>query len=493
MAGEFLGKSAVFTSSGSYDTARTGAYALPAGTSNRALVVVITATGPGNSNSPGDPEDWDVSYGGLPLAVRGLLVDAPGDDVPVAIAALSLDGVTPVGTTIEVDLSSAGFGPEVGVAFQAFVFENIRPADAALTHQFDTDDSPGDGSPTETVAVPETGDVVFTFTVGKFGASPTPALTFSSDGNSFTLEDATDLGDFTLTSGSDSYGARSAYTVSTFDAADTAAGFWTQEWDSSQSAAVLGTVSVVLRAVVSDTDTFNCDCEAESTYQTLGELRERMLVRCGYAAVKDNPPPGVADTMDEYLRSAQNFLYAQPANGSLRTERFYRWTMVAGERFYGLRANEDGCARSMDEYKVTWVGWEDLNGRWAPLTEGIPPELYTTVTQEGFPYRYEIRSCIEIFPAPQAAYTLRVKGHFGLEPFNSDSDRATIDSEAVFLLAVGNYLTDRDKPGATNALAQANAYVKAKVSGSHHTARYVPGPKGPPPMVQPRMVQFDDE
>jgi hypothetical protein len=483
---EFLGNSSVVSTTGAAADIRTGNYTLPSGTDDRMLVVVIYATGNASpSNTPGDPESWDVTYGGLPMNVTGLLVGAPGQDVRVAIAALSLNGVTPDDDEIAVDISDTGFGENIPLLFQAFVFDEVEPADAAFTYQLDTDDSPGDGTPTETTITVNDGDAVLSFTLSKHTSGGT--LSFAADEGSYTLVDASGFGSFTNTVGSDVFGARTAYEIVAADVLDTL------EWTSNQAGAILGTITVAFRGIAPCVDTMNCDCEVESSYETLAQLRERMLVRCGYAAVKDNPPPGVADTMDEYLRSAQTFLYAQPANGSLRTERFYRWTMTAGQRYYGLIDSTNCCPRNLSEYKVTWVGWEDLNGRWAPLTQGIPPEFYTMVNQQGFPYRYEIRNCIEIFPAPNGAYTLRVKGHFGLEAFTADSHRTTIDSEAVYLMAVGNYLTDKNKPGANNALAQANAYVKARVSGSHHTRRYVPGPKAPSPMVQPTMVQFDDE
>lgn len=225
---------------------------------------------------------------------------------------------------------------------------------------------------------------------------------------------------------------------------------------------------------MSDVVDFNCECADLPAYQTLAQLRRRMLVRGGYAAVADNPPPGVVTLIDEFLQGAQNGLYRDYA--ALHTERFFRWTMVPGTRYYGIAdSDETGCARKLDAYKVSGVWLEDLGGQWYELGKGISPALYTqALTNTGYPCRYEIRQCIEVYPAPQSAFTLWVKGHFGLDPFTDPDDATTIDSELVFLLALGRLKQDRGKPDAGGVLKDADRYLQRLVAGSHGTARYVP-------------------
>lgn len=240
--------------------------------------------------------------------------------------------------------------------------------------------------------------------------------------------------------------------------------------------------------MTNETD-FNSACEAISTYATLLTLRTRMLTRLGYAATASNPPPGMAALMDDYIRSAQIQLYAK--NPSLRTERFYRWTLAVGIRYYVLTASDLSCTKQLDQYKVTWVGIQDLNNAWYPLIQGIPPEYYTAAnTTTGLPSRYEIRSGVEIWPAPQAAYKLWIKGQFGLEPLVVDADRTTIDDELVFLLALGNAKKARGQPDADAVLAQAGNYLSDVKAGKHQTARYIPGTYQIPPEVRPTMTLF---
>jgi hypothetical protein len=232
---------------------------------------------------------------------------------------------------------------------------------------------------------------------------------------------------------------------------------------------------------------FNCDCEDEpnTPRETLLELRTRLMRRLGFSAQAANPPPGMAALLDDFLTSAQRFLYRRFK--SLHTERFYTWTMVPGTRYYDLAENEDACTKRIDEYQVTWVGMSDLNEAWYPLHKGIDPSRYTErETTRGYPDSYEIRQCVEVWPAPADAYKLRIKGHFGLEPFAADSDKTTIDSELVFLWALASASLHYGKADVARALfAEAQAYMGALVAGSHLTARYVPGAVEVPQLSQP--------
>lgn len=236
---------------------------------------------------------------------------------------------------------------------------------------------------------------------------------------------------------------------------------------------------------------FNCECESTSSFDTLQTLRRRMALRGGYASQADNLPSGVSAMFDDYLQSAQRILYQN--NPSLRTERFYRWSLVAGVRYYGINDSdvdtELSCEKDPLATRVTWVGLEDEHGTWLPMSAGINPTWYTTASQRGVPSAYEIRSCIEIFPAPDVSdYNLWVKGHFGLDAFAVNADRTTIESELVFLLALGNFKTDKGQNGASNVLSQAGQYLIDLKAGRHQTRRYIPRLDRLPPAARPAFL-----
>lgn len=225
--------------------------------------------------------------------------------------------------------------------------------------------------------------------------------------------------------------------------------------------------------------------------ETLADLRARMLIRLGFAAQVANPPPGMGALVDEFLSSAQKQMAERFPE--LVTERFYSWTMVAGTRFYSTSGDDEGSTSPdfiLDPRKISWIGIEDLNGSFYPLIEGIDPVLYTTESQPSLPYRYEIRQSLEVFPAPNAAYSLHVKGRPKNFVFASDADICTIDPELVFLLALANAKAHYRQADAQNYFAQATSHLGTLVSGTHGTARYVPGAKQPVPAPQPKLDVF---
>ena len=229
----------------------------------------------------------------------------------------------------------------------------------------------------------------------------------------------------------------------------------------------------------------------ENAYtETLSDLRTRVLIRLGFGAQTATPPPGMSALINEFLSSAQTLIAKKYP--MLRTERFYSWTMVAGTRFYSVSGDDDGVTSPdhiLDPHSVKWVGIEDTNGTFYPLAEGIDPEWYTQEAQQGLPQRYEIRQSIEVMPAPDAAYTLHIKGHTKNFAFTGDSDVCTVDPEAIFLLALANAKAHYQQPDAQNYFTQATSYIGDLVSGAHGTARYIPRAEtNQPPPPKPVLV-----
>jgi len=239
---------------------------------------------------------------------------------------------------------------------------------------------------------------------------------------------------------------------------------------------------------------YNCACNDDTTsFDTLETLRTRLMVRLGFAAQVLVPPPGMTELLNSFLQEAQVLIYTR--HPPARTERIFTWDLVAGERFYDLPENaeqspsnpEGTCTRRLNPDRVTWVGVE-RDTRWYALAHGINPSLYTN-DRTGWPERYEIRQCIEVWPVPDdSTMKLRVKGHFGLDPFTAPTDRTTIDSTLVFLLALANAKAHYGQPDAGNYVGQFERHLAEIIAGTHRTGRYVPGARQRDSEVEPQWV-----
>jgi len=232
---------------------------------------------------------------------------------------------------------------------------------------------------------------------------------------------------------------------------------------------------------------YNSQIAEVTGYRTLLLLRTAMMRRLGFSTQVSVPPVGMTELLTEFLQSAQRALFMRPEIA--RQERIYTWTLVNNQRFYGLNTNEEvgtGASKPMSATKVSWVGIE-RNGSWTPLVSGIPPELYGTAGNKGFPSHYQINQSIEIFPVPDATVQyLRIKGAYGLLPFAADSDTPTIDDELVLLMALYLAKIHYGQPDANAQLQIMEVMLGGLVAGSHQTNRYIyRGGKSLEPFVAP--------
>lgn len=244
----------------------------------------------------------------------------------------------------------------------------------------------------------------------------------------------------------------------------------------------MATATATVTIHVNGCPSYNCECEGEDPTRkvaTLGELGRRLLVRMGYVANADNPPPGKLAEVFDYLQQAQEYLYANVAG--FRQSRYYRWPLVQGQRLYGFGAHDDDCKHPQPEL-VEWVGVSDgpcNEDRWRELAAGINPSLYDGGVRESWPTRYEFRECIEVWPAPDAREGfLRIKARFGIQPFADPEDVTTIDPELIFMLALANMRSDYDKPGADKYMRMVQNRIGEITAGQHHTRRYHPNDVG---------------
>lgn len=195
--------------------------------------------------------------------------------------------------------------------------------------------------------------------------------------------------------------------------------------------------------------------------------------RLGFGNQILNPPPGVVEMMNSFLYEAQYMLYNRFE--SLRTERYFSWPLLAGVRLYGLRDNAESCVQRLNPDKINWAGVVRQN-IWYPLRAGINPALNSFTDVGGFPQFYDIRQCVEIWPAPSDTEgSLVIRGNFGMQPFAVDSDVATIDDSLIFAFALANAKAHYRQPDANNYIGQMEVLLSNLVAGTHTTKRYRPG------------------
>lgn len=205
--------------------------------------------------------------------------------------------------------------------------------------------------------------------------------------------------------------------------------------------------------------------DAEAYYARLREMAERR-------------PFDLDAMVNSFIRDTQDQLYQQYKE--LRTERWWTIECIPGANLYDVPLDLD---QYLDFRRITWAGILD-GVQWTPLISGIDPVIYTS-TSLSKPAYYRLTGVIEIFPAPDRAYTIKMRGHLGLKWLNGDNDLLTVNSRAVFLHALSNAKAHYRQPDAGNYMQQAQSYVRQLVAGSHGTRRYIPGTRQTAPAVRP--------
>lgn len=145
------------------------------------------------------------------------------------------------------------------------------------------------------------------------------------------------------------------------------------------------------------------------------------------------------------------------------------------------------CAKTLDPRRIDGVYISRGDNVWQPLYEGIPPTMYTSKIQ-AIPQRYEIRQCIEIWPAPSDdTWQLRITGDFALQRFTQPRDTTTIDPHAVYLKALADAQAHYNKQNASLTGNELMLYIKKLIAGTDSNTRLWPGTGVVINAIPPRM------
>jgi hypothetical protein len=188
---------------------------------------------------------------------------------------------------------------------------------------------------------------------------------------------------------------------------------------------------------------------AAPLYKTLGELRQQLRTRLGFAAA--GAAAGVIQAnLDSILQEAQVLLYWTHDWARLRKY----WDTTVGLNQY-LIDYPDGC--NPERIKAISVNRNDV---WSPpLKKGISPQMYTTQDNTRDPYAWEPYEQIELYPKADQQYDVRIFGVRTLGRFTDTNDRSTIDDSMVFTVALGRAKAHYRHPDAGAYGEDANALL----------------------------------
>jgi hypothetical protein len=143
--------------------------------------------------------------------------------------------------------------------------------------------------------------------------------------------------------------------------------------------------------------------------------------------------------LDTHLRNAQELLYWNHDWAHLRR---YETKQLGLQQYlldYPATSNPDRI-KAVSVYR---------GGVWStPIPRGITPSMYTYQLNYSWPQRWEPYEQIEVWPAADQIYQLRIFFIKALEAFDDDADRASIDDTAISIVATGTLKAHYRQPDA---------------------------------------------
>jgi hypothetical protein len=291
------------------------------------------------------------------------------------------------------------------------------------------------------------------------------------------------------------------------------------------------------------------------TVKTLLQLRNRLMIRLGFAAQLAVPPPGMTELLNDFLYDGQLQMYERYS--PLRNEIWWPIAVTQGNRHYdvpsistheqtdiafndnspavddvtratgsfiddgftpgmvvtisgsasnnmitfviaavealkltsstaaGLVTEAVGTATTLNTITHTALDmrriseqWLKDGSTWNPMRDGIDTNRFNE-TGQSWPQDYEWTDHLEIWPEPDKAYTIYVKGHFGLRPFEADTDVTTIDHELVFLHALANSKSHYGQKDAGTYYRQLEVFLRNLNKKKFGNQRFIPNPDPP--------------
>lgn len=123
------------------------------------------------------------------------------------------------------------------------------------------------------------------------------------------------------------------------------------------------------------------------------------------------------------------------------------------------------------EYAATLDGTQ-----WDEMIAGIDPSQFNEIGQSR-PIYYEIREYVEVWPEPNKAYTMYLKGRHSLRPFTADTDITSMDPHPVFLQALATAKAHYGQRDSNLYFQQLENMIGELNAGTFGARRWIPNPQ----------------
>lgn len=232
----------------------------------------------------------------------------------------------------------------------------------------------------------------------------------------------------------------------------------------------------------------NCDCDCGYETKTFAEMCIEVATAMGYATqlvLDGTPTERLARLQTGFVALIKQTLNMQQRRviediTEIANERYFSWALQDGVTRYCTDDNLETCrnklraARIFEAYIINTQG--SIISR---LVKGIPFDFHSGGDLgKSTPTRYEVRSCIEVWPPPAVSddnLFLVVRGQLAASDMVDDADTPNCTSDLVVMRTIAFLKSSKGHSDASDYMSQYRQSIGILNADSHIDERYIPG------------------
>lgn len=217
----------------------------------------------------------------------------------------------------------------------------------------------------------------------------------------------------------------------------------------------------------------NCDCDCGYPTKTREEMRSEVAIAMGYAAQLAALPASFEQKVNYQLNLHQRM--AAQDIVEINAVRYFSWDVEQGQTKFCTTDNLETCRNVLAATRITEAYIVTDDNVITRLVKGIEYQRYEAGNPASTPSHYEVRSCIEIWPPPDRAMKLVVKGSLAAVDMTADTDTPTVDPDLVVLRTIAFMKAGKGHQDAQLYMGQYRSFIAGLNAEGHTDERYVPG------------------
>lgn len=207
---------------------------------------------------------------------------------------------------------------------------------------------------------------------------------------------------------------------------------------------------------VVDSASMNCDCDCGYPTETFKSMQDRVAVEMGYASQLAALQSGVLLQIKNALNFAQRRVVEDITE--IQAIRYFSWQLEDGVSKYCTTDNLETCRNQLRAARIYEAYIQNGAGHIITrLIKGIPYDLHSGGDLDrSTPSRYEVRSCIELWPVPTGGQDLKlvVLGQLAAVDMVADADTPSTTPDLIVMRAIAFLKSKKGHPDASDWMSQ---------------------------------------